>query len=450
MAQRMPQACPRCGNMLVEKQPFCVRCGLSMEPYLSGRDRQPTAAQNPSGAPSSAPFSQPPEQHYTMAPEAPFPVQTPLPGSYRPPSQEQDTRTPMPPSFAQIPLPGPYSQPSQEQGVRTTMPPQQAVSSLQAQVTTGHQMPVATLTQRPRKRGVGKVGVLLILLLILALLGSAGYLGYRFFLSPAAALTQPAITTTALNTTVTYAGVEITLLNVQQSQSFLDDPHAGTSGMIRVGLQAQNKTAVPLNLVYTTIAHMVLPGGKIAAPTYVQSTIGLAPGGTLMSTLDFAVPLVVKPDQVFLRIGADNEAQMDIPLTQQPDLGKYAPKTAKLSGTFAYAGLDWALVSATSQLSVDGQQASTGMRYVTVTVKVNNALTQTVVTGSAYDYMRLKAGNTTATPVQTTLPVSFEMGANGKTGTVTFLVPQNAPKLTLILLSENPGGFDQATIDFQI
>src|SRR5579859_1100309 len=101
MEQGMPQACPRCGNMLVEKQLFCIRCGLSLEPYLSGVSDQPTTEQHPPAAPSHL-FSQPAQPHYTIAPEASTPVQASLPGLFRLPSQEQDIRTPLPPSISQL------------------------------------------------------------------------------------------------------------------------------------------------------------------------------------------------------------------------------------------------------------------------------------------------------------------------------------------------------------
>jgi hypothetical protein len=115
-----------------------------------------------------------------------------------------------------------------------------------------------------------------------------------------------------------------------------------------------------------------------------------------------------------------------------------------------YLGLDWTLVNATSQLSVDGRQASKGMRYVTITLKVSNTLSQVVIAGSAYDYARLKAASMTVAPVNTTLPVSFEAGASGKTGTITFLAPQNATTMTLVFTSKSNSGFDQASADIQV
>ncbi|MDQ2888672.1 MAG: hypothetical protein M3Y39_21635, partial [Chloroflexota bacterium] len=158
-----------------------------------------------------------------------------------------------------------------------------------------------------------------------------------------------------------------------------------------------------------------------------------------------------KANLCVLRLGAPDEAQLDIPLTPGANMSRYAPTTSRITGaTFQYLGLNWSLVSATSQLSIDGKQASKGMHYVSVTLIVNNTLSQTAIPGSAFAYMRLKTGSTTATPVETTLPVSFDAGANGKTGTVTFLVPQNATTYTLILLAQPQSGFDQVTQDFRL
>jgi len=260
---------------------------------------------------------------------------------------------------------------------------------------------------------------------------------------------KAAVTSTSINATVTYAGVTMTVLKVEQAQSFTDDPNSAYDGMLRVHVQAQNKTQVPVNLMYDTIARLIVPGGKTLTPTYVKAHVGVAPGATQTGILDFPVPIDTKAKLCVLRLGATDEAQLDIPLTPGANLSRYAPVTSNITGaTFQYLGLNYALVSATSQLSIDGKQASKGMHYVTVTLKVDNTLSQTAIPGSAFAYMRLRAGSTTATPVDTTLPVSFDAGVNGKMGMVAFLVPQNATTYTLILLAQS--GFDQVTQDFRV
>ena len=87
---------------------------------------------------------------------------------------------------------------------------------------------------------------------------------------------------------------------------------------------------------------------------------------------------------------------------------------------------------------------------MTLTLSVNNTLSQMVITGSPYDFARLKSGNTTAIPVDSSLPLSFKAGASGVTGTVSFLVPQKSTAFTLLLLPQGQNSNDQASLSFQI
>ena len=314
--------------------------------------------------------------------------------------------------------------------------------------------PSASFPRSPKKRMSGRTGCVLLFLVLLVVAGigtyaGAGLLGLHLpgFSSAGSSDVQPAIATMAVNATVTYAGVNIAILSAQQSQSFVDDPNTTTTGMVRLHLQEQNKTSTRVSWIYANVARLVLPGGKTVAPTLVQAGAGIAPGATQESTLDFAAPTSMKISQLSLRLGAMNEAQMDIPLTGHADLRNYAPKTVNPNGQITYLGLNWTLVSATSQLSIAGQQASKGMSYIIVTLKVDNTLSQEAIPGSAYDYIRLKSGSTIALPKSTTWPVLFEAGETGKTGTATFLAPQSSSAYTLILLPQ--GGTEQATTDFQ-
>ncbi len=311
----------------------------------------------------------------------------------------------------------------------------------------------ASSPSTPKKRSFGRTGCLPVLLL-LVVLGTASYFGAGLLGYHLPGLggntSQPAITTTPINSTITYAGVDITILNVQQSESFVDDPNTSTTGMVRLRLQEQNKTNALVSWVYYDMARLIAPGGINTAPTYVRAKIGVAAGATQRSIVDFAVPTSVVINKMTLRLGTVNEAQMDIPLTGKADLSQYAPKTTNLNGQMSYQGLDWTLTGATSGYYIDGHQAAKNMRYITVTLKVDNMLSQVAITGLPYDYIRLKSGNITAPPKVTTLPVSFEVGAMGKTGIVTFLMPQDSTTFTLILLPQSQSGFDQASTDFQL
>jgi hypothetical protein len=296
------------------------------------------------------------------------------------------------------------------------------------------------------------MGCVLLCLLLLVLLGVGSYLG-----APALGIhlpgfgsgnvTQPSVTSTPINTTVTYAGVELTVLSAQQSQSFIDDPNTTSTGMVRLAIQEQNTTSLKVSWLYADIARLLLPGKAIVAPTFARANVGIAPGATQKSIVDFAVPGNDRINQLTLRLGAPNEAQMEIPLTGHADLGKYSPKSIRPDGKLLYIGLNWTVMKATEQLSIPGQQASKGMTFIIVTLQVDNTLSQQAIPGSPYDYARLKGGNMTVAPKFTDLPVSFDTGETGKTGTITFLIPQASTTITLIFLPQS--GAEQATSDFQ-
>ena len=295
-------------------------------------------------------------------------------------------------------------------------------------------------------------GCVLLLIGLLLLIGTisyvaAGLLGARL---PGFEATQPPISTMSINSSFSYAGVDLTVVNAQQSKSFLDDPNTSTDGMLRVAIQAADKTPVSVSWNYANIAQLVLPGKTIIKPAYVNAPLALAPGKTQTNIVDFAVSASDTIAQLTLRIGAANEAQMDIPLTGKADLSAYAPKTTPLNGQMLYFGLNWTLKSATTSLSIPGQQAARDMHYVILTLSVNNTLSQVAITGSPYDYARLQFGNTTVSPKDSTLPVSFKTGVSGDTGTLSFLIPQKNTAFTLILLPQSQNSTEQATTDFQL
>jgi hypothetical protein len=259
---------------------------------------------------------------------------------------------------------------------------------------------------------------------------------------------QPSIKTTVLGTTVNYAGVDITVVNAQESQKFVDDPHSTSDGMLRLQLRAQNKTSLAINLPYETIAHVTLPDGqpvgraqRVLNPTYVKSEGHVAPHATESSLVDFAVPQNVRVDQVIFHLGGADEAQLDIPLNRQADVGRYASKTIHPNQPISFYGLNWSLTDATAQFHIDGKQASKGKRYLILTLKVDNPLAGKAIPGSPYGYVQLQADQTPIDLINTTLPVAFEVGASGKTGTLMFLVPQGDTSFTLTLSNE-ADGFD--------
>jgi hypothetical protein len=166
--------------------------------------------------------------------------------------------------------------------------------------------------------------------------------------------------------------------------------------------------------------------------------------------VDFAAPAGVALAKMTLRIGAAGEAQMDIPLKAQANLSSYLPRKTALNGQAVYFGLNWTLQSATTSLSIPGAQASRGMRYVTLALSVDNTLSQTAIAGSPYQYARLQSGRSQLVPVDSTLPVSFQAGASGVKGTLSFLVPQKNTAFTLLFIPQGQDSNDSAALPFQI
>jgi hypothetical protein len=286
----------------------------------------------------------------------------------------------------------------------------------------------------------------------LLVLGAGGYLAFSLISGhfPGLSATQAPITTKSLNLTFPYAGIDVTLLTMQQAQNFVDDPHSASDGMLRLSLQERNRTNVTVHYDYTTGAHLLVRGKPVLVPTFVRSATTIAPGVTQTSVVDFAVPGAGNPGNLVLQIGTASEARLQIPLNRQASLSQYQPATTAQHGTLVYFGLNWTLSSATTSLSLPGQQAPEGMKFLKLALRIDNPLSQEAISGSPFDYMRVRAGGTTAAPISTTVPVSFAIGETGKTGTAIFLIPQNSTTCTLIMLSQDPGGSGQASTDIQL
>jgi uncharacterized Zn finger protein (UPF0148 family) len=410
MTQVLPRYCPRCGAPIVTSSGACATCGLPLEGLLSREKHEPS--EQTTYPPNRSPeIDQKASQRNLDAQQANQ--------LDRVPTQHLDQQTSAP-------------------------------SGTQSFTTKGDQVFPNSPTQNRRRvgrRGLMVLLVILLLGLVAVFYAFAGFLGFSL---PGFVVTQPPISTTAINATVPYAGITITILNVQQSQSFIHDPNSDTNGMVRLNLQEQNPTEVKVVWSYAAIARLIMPDKSLVSPTYVNSVVSVAPGAAQKSVVDFAVPTNISVNQLTLVLGASNEAQMFIPLVRNIDVSQYQPNTTNLNGQMLYFGLNWTLTGATSSLSIQGEQAAKGMRYVTLMLKVDNTLSQIAITGSPYDYMRLRYGNKSALPEHTTIPVAFRVGAVGITGTVSFQVPQHISSFTLVLMSQKGDNGDQSSTDFHL
>ena len=256
-------------------------------------------------------------------------------------------------------------------------------------------------------------------------------------------------TTVPLNLKFTYSSVDITLVSVQQARSFSDDTSTPQGG-VRVTMMETNSTTNNANFLYGDVVRLIMPDGSINAPSNEKNTGGPNAGVSRDNWIDFVVTSQnIDLSKLVLRFGLTTENQMNIPLVAGTDLSKYQPRTVAPNSTFQYAGVNWTLVSASESLSANGQQASTGMVYVTVTLK---ALNSSANNFSAYpgDYMRLQSGDSKSPPSDFTFPTSVASQSNG-TGTVTFAIPQGGTSFTLLLLAQQSSPpINAASVTFQI
>jgi hypothetical protein len=138
-------------------------------------------------------------------------------------------------------------------------------------------------------------------------------------------------------------------------------------------------------------------------------------------------------------------------LTGKADLSAYALKTISPNTTFTYAGMNWNLTSVTSSLSAGGKQADSGKRYIVVNLKLSNPTSNTYYF-NANNVVRLQGGGVTNAPADSSGAYVVQAGATDQTATVTFLMPQNASPLTLIMLAQSDvtPPVSQYTTSFQI
>ncbi len=430
MPEGSERFCPTCGTMVHAGQRFCNNCGTDLS--VSGPARQ---------------YGGPPPQNF------PPPLAQPVP-PYAPPAPQQQQQWQVPP-YAQ----GPQQVPLYAQQ-QTSNPIGEVLGALGLLFFLRRFRPGYV----PRRQSSGCCGCLIALVILLVIFGIPGYVAYRHYIpqiqqqvqnlpnnNGSQPTTQPSITTTPLNETVTYAGVQIAILNAQQSSTFIDDSFAGNKGMLRLNIKETNARSNG-DFAYSDAARLILPDKSEVSPTNEQNAVSAAVGTTRNNWLDFAVPTNISVGQVTLRLGTPQQAQMDIPLTAHANLSDFQPRTSQPNASTPYDGLTWTVTAATLEWSSNGQQAPSGMRYVVVTLKVDNPSANEF---NAYygDYIRLKAGDTTSAPTtDTTLPLSFSSGSSGATGTVIFPVPAGVSSYTLIFLEkpQNSPPVSQAMVNFQV
>ena len=439
----MTRTCPRCGAPISAGQRFCAECGTTLDVEVN----KPTEA-------ASGEISYPQDTNMaTISPTPPPPP--PPPELYSPPVQQ--------PPYTAYPPQAPQSYPQSPQ-VQASQPP-----------------PTYAQPQKDSSRSVlGQIscGVLLVILIPLLVCGGLIFAGYYYVSHSISAAQQTAtangssgnssntgsggpqtgttpqstagVTTVQLNAMVTYASVDITILDAQQANSFTDDANPAQPGLLRLDIREHNPTTGNISYFYSEMTRLILPDGSSVVPNTSQKPYGPDASSTRTNWIDFPVATSVTINKLILRLGQSSEAQMDIPLTGNADLSKYQPKMTSPNKAFQY-DVNWTLTTATLSWSSAGKQADKGMRYVTLAFKVDNPTSNSFAPFPS-DNMRLKSGSTTSPPSSSTLSTSIAANQTGTTGTVSFLMPEGSTAFTLIMLAQSNANppISQVTVDFQI
>jgi hypothetical protein len=428
MSQTSPRFCQQCGTPLEPGQRFCSHCGAIAD-FNAATPTERTPDQAFATDSTIPPPPPPPLADLDMQPAPPFPYA-------------------QPPLYSDTPY-SPYPPPAQ-----------------------GYQPPPVSVVPQTglskRVRGRTGYGVLAVILVVLLSCGALGYVGWRFLASRAQPSNPPGTSSTAntsttgstqgsqqilatvpIHQTVRYADVDITLLSVEQAQSFADDSST-QAGVVRLNTREQNTSSRHSLYLYSDVARLILPDHSAVPPVNTQHFGAPDPEATQTNWWDFPLSTSVKISDLTLQLGTDSQAQMEIPLTGKADVSQYQPKTSHPNAQTHYDGLTWTVTEATLTWSADGGQADKGMRYITVTLKIDNPSSSAFATYWG-DYLRLQAGATTSAPTAyATIPTLIPAGSSGTTGSASFPVPAGTTSYTLLFLGNTTTGVSQASVNFQI
>lgn len=476
MAATPAPFCSQCGAPLQGSQRFCTNCGATIETDASS----PTAAASRTPATPSAGGIPPGQASWpgTPHPNAEAAYSTPpnsLPsGSIYTNSHESLLPPPPPPSIY-----NPYTHSSIPGGpqsyAQTTVPDAPPPVVTPTPQIGAYQVPA--YAQKPRGNR-GCVATSVVLLLVLAL-GIGGYFLFHSLTTgksntgasntPASGTNNNTATTTnqgstptvgsnaatteQLNLQFTYASISITVVSAQLANSFPDDTSttAGPGGIVRVNLRENNATTHNPNYLEGDSILLLLPGGTTAQAGNSKAPISPDAGVNRLNWLDFPLANQVALNQLTLRIGTTSQSQFDLPLQANANLSKYQDRSNNPNVQFKYGPLNMTIKTATLSYSYNDNQATTGNRYVIVTLAaVNNTSNNANVYPSSY--IRLQAAGNSIEPDGTyTLPYTVNANTSAS-GVVAFLVPQDTTSFTLVMLAQPDASpaISQVTQNFQI
>ncbi len=248
---------------------------------------------------------------------------------------------------------------------------------------------------------------------------------------------------------VVYAGVEITVVSVDQRNKFADDDYyTDKPWILRVKVKEHNIVDQTSYLNYYEGLRLKLPDGSTIASQKQQTSAFIDQQVLRDNWYDFPLSQKQDANKLVLYIGTATEYQYALPLSQNPDLKKYAAKNITPNSKVKYGGVDWTVTKVTSQYYYRAQQATNGHRYIVIALKADNSSSKAFY--SSNDYYRLKTATIMQGPERSTLPFSIDAASRGTTGEIVFLVPEHDTDLTLKFLAQPDNHYTEASTSFKI
>lgn len=257
------------------------------------------------------------------------------------------------------------------------------------------------------------------------------------------------------NLSIVYASDQMTFTSIQQASSFSDDNLTSYSehpNYVRVSFKEQQTSNNSSDFGYDESFRLVLPDKSVVAAQKAADYTGPEQAVVRTNWVDFPTSAKVDLSKLTLRVGAQDEAQMDVPLKNGADLSKYQPKTVNPNTLFQYAKLNWTIQSAKQSLYFNGQQAKTGQVYITVNLRADNNSTYEVWLFGSFVHLNAN-GNSIAADLESNTNGFDDMqpGTTNHQGSVTFLTqPTSDGKYVLDFLPDKNGDWTEQTVPLQI
>ncbi len=281
-----------------------------------------------------------------------------------------------------------------------------------------------------------------------------GLLGLALVITTCNQLTAPkGVSATSLGNasyaTFTYENVDFKIVSLTQQNNFNFDRTTSSSFVLRLVTKESSKADRDVYIFYSDVFHLILPDSHSVPASAEETSSAISQNVVRDNWVDFPLSNEQDLDKLVLRVGAADEHQMDIPLTENPNLSRYQPKTITPENKFQYSGVDWTITKVTASLSANGKQADVGMRYIAVELSAYNS-------GSSPFYpqpdnnIRLKSQDALQNPTVSTLPLAIVAASKGTTGVVYFLMPEPDTQLTLDFLAQPYSHIPEASTSFQV